>query len=141
MPTGDSFACWPVLDLGVSMHIHDCAQKPRAGSRCVQRTSTHSDPCCCLQGCCLTAGRLNGKLRLVSNDLDSWRFPIIKGRIRGHDLGFHFFDAPDDFSKTKLDLLFEGDRLYLHGAQGHFGAVPLTLTGMLLMRPSKLPWH
>ena len=76
------------------------------------------------------AGRINGKLRLVSNDVESWRFPVIKGRLRGHDLGFHFFDAPDDFSKTKLDLLFEGDRLYMHGAQGFFGAVPLTLTGI-----------
>ncbi len=75
------------------------------------------------------AGRINGKLRVLSNDVDSWRFPIIKGRLRGNDLGFHFFDAPDDFSKTKLDLLFEGDRLYMHGAQGFFGAVPLTLTG------------
>ncbi len=75
------------------------------------------------------AGRINGKLRVQSNDVDSWRFPVIKGRLRGTDLGFHFFDAPDDFSKTKLDLLFEGDRLYMHGAQGFFGAVPMTLTG------------
>ena len=75
------------------------------------------------------AGRLNGKLRVVCNDVESWRFPVIKGRLRGHDLAFHFFDASDDFSATKLDLLFEGDRLYLHGAQGFFGAVPLNLTG------------
>jgi hypothetical protein len=49
--------------------------------------------------------------------------------VRGSDLAFHFFDAPDDFSRTQLNLLFEGDRLYLHGAHGYFGAVPLTLTG------------
>ena len=78
------------------------------------------------------AGRINGKLRVQSNDVDSWRFPVIKGRLRGNDLGFHFFDAPDDFSKTKLDLLFEGDRLYMHGAQGFFGAVPMTLTGVYI---------
>lgn len=53
--------------------------------------------------------------------------------MRGSDLGFHFFDAPDDFSQTQLDLLFEGDCMYLHGAQGYFGAVPLTLTGELLV--------
>ena len=75
------------------------------------------------------AGRLNGRLRLLSNDADSWRFPVIRGRIRGHDLGFHFFDAPDDFSRTKLDLMFEGDRLYLHNTQGYFGAVPMSFTG------------
>ncbi len=51
--------------------------------------------------------------------------------MRGADLAFHFFDAPDDFSRAQLDLLFEGDRMYLHGALGHFGAVPLTLTGEL----------
>ena len=78
---------------------------------------------------CSVAGRLNGKLRVVCNDEESWRFPVIKGRLRGHNLAFHFFDASDDFSATKLDLLFEGDRLYLHGAQGFFGAVPLNLTG------------
>ena len=75
------------------------------------------------------AGRLNGRLRLLSNDADSWRFPVVRGRLRGHDLGFHFFDAPDDFSRTKLDLIFEGDRLYLHGTQGYFGAVPMDFTG------------
>ena len=78
------------------------------------------------------AGRLNGRLRLLSNDADSWRFPVIRGRIRGHDLGFHFFDAPDDFSRTRLDLMFEGDRLYLHNTQGHFGAVPMSFTGAWL---------
>ena len=56
---------------------------------------------------------------------------MIRGRIRGHDLGFHFFDAPDDFSRTKLDLMFEGDRLYLHNTQGYFGAVPMSFTGAL----------
>ncbi len=75
------------------------------------------------------AGRVNGKLRIQSNDKETWKFPAIKGRLRGSDLAFHFFDAPDDFSRTRLDLLFEGDRLYFHGAQGFFGAVPITLNG------------
>lgn len=80
-----------------------------------------------LQG--YVAGRVNGKLRIQSNDKETWKFPAIKGRVRGSNLAFHFFDAPDDFSNTRLDLLFEGDRLYFHGAQGFFGAVPITLNG------------
>lgn len=75
------------------------------------------------------AGRVNGKLRISANDKETWKFPAIRGRVRGSDLAFHFFDAPDDFSRTKLDLIFEGDRLYFHGAQGFFGAVPITLNG------------
>ena len=77
----------------------------------------------------LRAGRLNGKLRILSHDRDTWRFPAIRGRLRCAGGAFHFFDAPDDFSGTRLDLLFEGDRLYLHGAQGRFGAVPITVNG------------
>jgi hypothetical protein len=64
-----------------------------------------------------------------SYDAATWRFPAIRGRLRCAGGGFHFFDAPDDFSATKLDLLFEGERLYLHGAQGMFGAVPISVTG------------
>ncbi|CAL8466123.1 g5659 [Coccomyxa elongata] len=80
-------------------------------------------------------GRVNGKLRIQSNDKETWKFPAIKGRVRGSDLAFHFFDAPDDFSRTRLDLLFEGDRLYFHGAQGFFGAVPITLNGDMDINP------
>lgn len=62
------------------------------------------------------AGRLNGTLRLGSNDVGSWRFPVIKGRFCGHDLPLHFFDAPDDdFSRTKLHLPLQrshGDGLF-----------------------------
>ena len=73
---------------------------------------------------------MNGKLRILANDKETWRFPAIRGRVRGSDLAFHFFDAPDDFSRTRLDLLFEGDRMYFHNAQGFFGAVPITLNGV-----------
>jgi hypothetical protein len=51
-------------------------------------------------------------------------------RCRGAD--FHFWDATDDILGADLDLLFEGDRLYLHNASGSFGSVPLTLTGALV---------
>ena len=48
-------------------------------------------------------------------------------RCRGGS--FHFWDAVDDFSGAHMDLLFEGDRMYVHNASGKFGAVPLTMTG------------
>ena len=82
------------------------------------------------------AGRVNGKLRIQSYDAETWRFPALRGRLRVAGAGFHFFDAPDDFSDTRLDLLFEGDRLYLHGAQGLYGAVPVTVNGARLLSPS-----
>ena len=48
---------------------------------------------------------------------------------RVKDGTFHFWDAVDDFSRTNMDLIFEHDRLYLHDASGHFGAVPMSITG------------
>ena len=78
---------------------------------------------------------MNGKLRILANDKETWKFPAIRGRVRGSDLAFHFFDAPDDFSRTRLDLLFEGDRMYFHNAQGFFGAVPITLNGIFKPPP------
>ncbi len=50
---------------------------------------------------------------------------------RVKDGAFHFWDAVDDFSRTNMDLIFEHDRLYLHDASGHFGAVPMSITGVL----------
>jgi hypothetical protein len=50
-------------------------------------------------------------------------------------ISLHFWDAPDDIHAADMDLLFEGDRVYLHGAKGRFGAVPLTLTGDLDLNP------
>lgn len=58
--------------------------------------------------------------------------PLTLALVRSHrvtDGAFHFWDATDDFSKTNMDLLFEGDRLYLHKATGYFGAVPMAITG------------
>lgn len=64
-----------------------------------------------------------------SYDAATWHFPSISGHVRVSDGAFHFWDAPDDFSRAELSLKFEGDRLYLHHAQGHFGAVPVMVTG------------
>ena len=65
-------------------------------------------------------------------DAATWRLPLFGGRVRCSNLAFHFWDATDDFSETQMDLLFEGHRLYLHGANGKFGAVPLSITGKSL---------
>ena len=64
-------------------------------------------------------------------DETTWKLPLFTGRVKCRDLAFHFWEATDDFSKTDIDLLFEGHRLYLHGAEGYFGAVPMNLTGMV----------
>lgn len=40
-------------------------------------------------------------------------------------MDLHFWDAPDDILGANMDLVFEGDRVYLHNARGHFGGVPL----------------
>lgn len=48
---------------------------------------------------------------------------------RCRDGSFHFWGAVDDFNDTNMDLLFEGDRMYVHNGSGKFGAVPLTLAG------------
>ena len=55
------------------------------------------------------------------------------GSVRARAGAFHFWDATDDFTQVNMDLLLEGDRLYLHNAHGHFGAAPLTMTGVALL--------
>lgn len=47
----------------------------------------------------------------------------------------HFWDSPDDIHATDMSLLFERDRMYLHGARGLYGAVPLQVTGDLDLNP------
>lgn len=64
-------------------------------------------------------------------DAESWHLPLFGGRVRATNLAFHFWDVTDDFSGAAMDLVFEGHRLYLHNARGCFGAVPLTITGLL----------
>lgn len=47
------------------------------------------------------------------------------------DVDLHFWDSPDDLLGAHMDLLFERDRVYLHKAHGHYGAVPLSVSGVL----------
>lgn len=74
-------------------------------------------------------GRFNGEFKMHAYNAATWRLPLFRGRVRCSNMAFHFWDATDDFSDAKMDLLFEGHRLYVHGGSGKFGAVPLTITG------------
>ena len=83
----------------------------------------------------INEGRVSGELRLRSHNEETWRFPSLRGRVKCRGLDFHFWDSPDSLSGANMDLLFEGDRLYLHNASGHFGAVPITLAGDMDINP------
>ena len=76
-------------------------------------------------------GRLDGEVRLTCNSQATWTFPDFGGQLKGKNLWFHFFDSTDDFADTDVDLVFEGQRMYMHGGEGYFGHVPLTVTGDL----------
>ena len=80
-------------------------------------------------------GRLDGQLIISSEDAASWDFPRFSGRVGVRNAKFHFWDATDDIMDAKMDLIFEGDRVYLHKAQGYFGAVPMKVTGDLDLNP------
>lgn len=78
----------------------------------------------------IQSGRLTGDLYIHAHDEATWAFPSFGGRVAARQLRLHFWDAPDDIIDGNVDLLFEGHRLYLHGAQGFFGAVPIIVTGL-----------
>lgn len=81
-------------------------------------------------------GRCDGELQILMRDEDDWNvFPQFGGRIMVRDGAFHFWDAPDDFSGTEMDLRFEGETCHLVGGRGRFGAVPLRASGRLGMNP------
>ena len=80
-------------------------------------------------------GRANGEFIIKMHDFATWHAPEYHGRVAVRGANFHFWDATDDILDADLDLLFEGDRLYLHKAKGKFGAVPMTLTGDLDLDP------
>ena len=79
----------------------------------------------------IRGGRLDGEVRLTCNSPATWTFPEFGGQLKGKQLWFHFFDSTDDFADTDVDLVFEGQRMYIHGGEGHFGHIPLTVTGDL----------
>eukprot|EP00873_Tetraselmis_striata_P029672 jgi/Tetstr1/449936/TSEL_036990.t1 len=83
----------------------------------------------------INEGHVSGELRLRAHNKATWQFPSLRGRLHCKNLEFHFWDSPDSLSGASMDLLFEGDRMYLHNASGYFGGVPLTLTGDLDLNP------
>ena len=87
------------------------------------------------------SGNLNGEVRLHCHDEASWDFPLLSGSVRGTGLRFHIVDAPDDFAGVDADFLLEGRRIYFHGAQGMYGAIPLTATGDIDITPEVGEYH
>ncbi|KAL0030394.1 hypothetical protein WJX79_000988 [Trebouxia sp. C0005] len=83
----------------------------------------------------ITAGRLDGELKVHCHDAATWKFPSFAGQVACRGLDFHFWDAVDDLSKTNIDLVFDDQRLYMHNAIGMFGSVPLTLSGDVGINP------
>jgi hypothetical protein len=57
--------------------------------------------------------RLDGELRLRCHTKETWAFPEFGGQIRCRGLNFHFWDAPDVFADTDVDLVFEVTRCRL----------------------------
>lgn len=80
-------------------------------------------------------GRLDGHIVISSEDGESWMFPKFNGRVAVKDADFHFWDSSDEIIDSTMDLIFEGDRVYLHKAKGYFGAIPLKVTGDLDLNP------
>lgn len=81
------------------------------------------------------AGRLDGEINILAKDKSTWLFPEFSGELRGKHLRFHFYDATDDFADTELDLVFQKRRMYIHNGRGHYGHVPITVTGDLDLNP------
>ena len=83
----------------------------------------------------IKTGRLDGHFVISSDDRDSWQFPKFNGRVAVHHADFHFWDSSDEIIDSTMDLIFEGDRVYLHKAKGSYGAVPMKVTGDLDLNP------
>ena len=85
----------------------------------------------------ITTGRVDGELHLRCNTKESWAFPDFGGQIRCRGVSFHFWDGPDDFADTDVDLVFEGTRMYLHGGKGFYGSIPLKASGDMDLAPGE----
>lgn len=83
----------------------------------------------------IKTGRLDGHIIITSEDAESWMFPKFNGRLAVRNADFHFWDSSDEIIDSTMDLIFEGDRVYLHKAKGYFGAIPLKVTGDLDLNP------
>ena len=84
----------------------------------------------------ISRGRADGELVIKSDTVESWKFPKFYGKIAVIDSQFHFWDATDDIFDADLDLVFEGDQLFIHRATGRFGAIPMSLSGDLDLNPA-----
>eukprot|EP00959_Pyramimonas_sp_CCMP1952_P414224 8679043-Pyramimonas_sp.AAC.1 len=79
-------------------------------------------------------GEVDGELKVEHNPSVS-DFPTLSGTVRCRGVGLHFWDAPDDMRAVDMDLLFQGQRMYLHNAHGWYGGVPMGVSGDLDINP------
>ena len=63
------------------------------------------------------------------------RFPRFGGRVGVQNAAFHFWDSPDDFSGTDMDLKFEDTTCTIVSSHGRFGAAELSAHGTVGMNP------
>lgn len=81
-------------------------------------------------------GRLNGNLEICLKTKDEWtRFPRFGGNVDVSNAAFHFWDSPDDFSGTDLDLSFDDSTCHIVSSRGRFGAAEVAATGTVGMNP------
>lgn len=81
-------------------------------------------------------GRLNGCLEIFLKTKEEWtRFPRFGGNVEVSNGSFHFWDSPDDFSGTDLDLKFEDTTCHIVSSRGRFGAAEIAATGTVGMNP------
>lgn len=81
-------------------------------------------------------GRLNGYLEIFLKTKEEWtRFPRFGGNVNVTDAAFHFWDSPDDFSGTNMDLKFDDTTCHIVSSRGRFGAAELAATGIIGINP------
>ncbi|KAL5559228.1 hypothetical protein UlMin_035439 [Ulmus minor] len=84
-------------------------------------------------------GRATGEVHLCMSTGES--FPNLHGQLDVTGLAFQICDAPSWFSEISASLCFRGQRIFLHNANGFFGAVPLEASGDFGIHPEEGEFH
>ncbi|KAF3326963.1 TamB, inner membrane protein subunit of TAM complex [Carex littledalei] len=87
----------------------------------------------------LAKGRASGEVHICMSKGDA--FPSIHGHLDVKGVSFHVLDAPSSFSDLTGNLIFRGQRVFLHNTSGWFGAVPLEASGDFGINPMDGEYH
>ncbi|KAJ4794147.1 embryo defective 2410 [Rhynchospora pubera] len=87
----------------------------------------------------LSRGRATGEIHICMSKGDA--FPSIHGHLDVKGISFHILDAPSSFSELTGNLVFRGQRVFLHNTSGWFGAVPLEASGDFGINPLDGEYH